>query len=1007
MQSNKISRRKFVGNSALAIAGLTVMPTILSGQISERKRFLSEMKYCLQPAYKLPVIRDVDVVVSGGSVAGVAAATAFAKQGLSVFLAAGLTYLGDDICATYRYQLEDGEEPLSVLAKKIFTSSNPTPIHVKVTLEDELIDNGVDFLYSTYVTEILTDKQGQLGGIVISNRSGRQVIRTKAIVDVTNRASVARLCGASFSTYPAGYQKFQFIVVGNEPTSENGMTVRRLPHQVRTNGLIFDVLEYTLTIRMDDDRLASFANALQTARDLTWHYNQVDSSEILFQIPPDSLLSQGGTSTSDISDIPISATRPRGMDRIYVLGGCADISREQMGKILRPVNMLAWGESFGNAVAAEIKAIKKIEKITLQNAGRKENVAGIVTEYDQEIRPAYLKEKMIIDKQILPVIGEYDVVVMGGGTAGAGAGIGAARNGAKTLVLDYYNSLGGLATVGLIGVYFHGYRCGFTTEMDTAVPLMAPRDHWRQKHNNARWNVDWKMEWLRREFRKAGGEFWNGVIGCGAFVEGKTVKGVVIATPQGRGVLLAKTVIDSTGSGDIAIAAGSGFEYTGRTTVAVQGCGLGFFRPGDSYNNNDWTFIDDSDVFDISRAFIGAKNKFRGNYYDVSKMPQTRERRRIIGEYAVSVTDIMNSRRYSDTISIHKSSFDTHGYTIDKFFTLKQPTSHTVIHTADVPLRSLLPKGFDGIIVTGLGASAHRDAMPVIRMQACLQNQGYSVGYLVAIAAKEGKSVRQIDIRQIQRYLVEIENLPERVLSDNDDEQFTEEEFREAVRSVTNGFDGLEILMADTQRAIPLLRQQYEASTGDNRVVYAQILAMLGIADGWKDLVTKIDSYTVWDEGWKYTGGGQFGSNMSPLDSLIIALGHTKKKEAVNSVIAKMALLTPDQKFSHFRSISMACEQIDDEKATKPLYDALNMEGIRGHEVTDYKTARTAIVSFKDDVTFRNKALKELHLARALYRCGDYNGLGETILTAYANDLHGHYSRHAMQILNENIQNKH
>jgi hypothetical protein len=40
-------------------------------------------------------------------------------------------------------------------------------------------------------------------------------------------------------------------------------------------------------------------------------------------------------------------------------------------------------------------------------------------------------------------------------------------------------------------------------------------------------------------------------------------------------------------------------------------------------------------------------------------------------------------------------------------------------------------------------------------------------------------------------------------------------------------------------------------------------------------------------------------------------------------------------------------------------------------------------------------------LARALYRCGDYNHVGEKILKQYAGDLRAHYARHARQVLQE------
>ena len=264
-------------------------------------------------------------------------------------------------------------------------------------------------------------------------------------------------------------------------------------------------------------------------------------------------------------------------------------------------------------------------------------------------------------KDYLPVLGEYDLIVLGGGTAGAPAGISGARHGIKSLTLEYLHGMGGMGTLGLIGRYWDGFREGFTKEIDAGVFAMAP-DHPRQKKNfNAEWSSDWKIEWYRRETRKAGGEVQFGVLGCGAVTDGARVCGIIAATPFGRGVFLSKTVIDSTGSADIAIAAGADYDFTGKHTVAVQGAGTGHRNLDDFYNNNDWTFIDDADILDITRVFVAAKAKYKGRY-DIVKIPQTRERRRVIAEHNVSTLDVINERRYTDTLSYHTSSFDTHGY---------------------------------------------------------------------------------------------------------------------------------------------------------------------------------------------------------------------------------------------------------------------------------------------------------------------------------------------------------
>lgn len=109
-----------------------------------------------------------------------------------------------------------------------------------------------------------------------------------------------------------------------------------------------------------------------------------------------------------------------------------------------------------------------------------------------------------------------------------------------------------------------------------------------------------------------------------------------------------------------------------------------------------------------------AKDKFK-NQYDIGKMPQTRELRRMVGDFTVGILDVYNGRTYPDTFSAHYSSFDTHGFTEDPFISLKPPAQSGVDVLAYVPFRALLPKGLEGISVTGLGTSAHRDAMPDIK----------------------------------------------------------------------------------------------------------------------------------------------------------------------------------------------------------------------------------------------------------------------------------------------------
>jgi HEAT repeat protein len=193
---------------------------------------------------------------------------------------------------------------------------------------------------------------------------------------------------------------------------------------------------------------------------------------------------------------------------------------------------------------------------------------------------------------------------------------------------------------------------------------------------------------------------------------------------------------------------------------------------------------------------------------------------------------------------------------------------------------------------------------------------------------------------------------------------------------------------------MPLLREAHEsAKTQKDKLAFARVLGMLGDGTGTGTLIAAIRAQ-AWDKGWNFRGMGQFGRSLSLLDSLIIALGRTRDKRAVEPILEKLNGLDAKKAFSHHRAVAMALEALADPAAAKPLADLLRKPQMTGH-------ARATVQSAIETPRARNSSLRELVVARALYRCGDHEGLGEKILQAYARDLRGHFSRHARAVLGE------
>ncbi len=880
-----------------------------------------------------------------------------------------------------------------------------TPMQVKRTLDQALLKANIPFLYTSYATDVLRDAQGNLAGIVIANRAGRQAVKAKVIIDATDRAWLARRTGAAFAPYPSGPQEFKRVVVGGSQRSGAGIQSRRIrlqrpiggksPIQYGTGSWATkfnvpmsdphpEVIEYTLTIAMTNGCFASFAEAEQVARDRTFHPQQVDESEVLFQIPPDPVKGEASLSGpwAGAANVDLAAFRPKGVERLWVLGGCADVSRDAAASLCHPLELIGVGRRIGEAAAKEAKAVPSLAGVRVPGETSPSAVSGDVGEALDGLRPMQPGTSTIpADADSVPVLGEYDVVVIGGGTGGAPAGIASARQGARTLVVEYLHGLGGVGTTGFIGIYCAGYRKGFTEETEAGIKKIGSPSY-----------VIGKKEWWRSEIRKAGGDIWFGAQGCGALVDGATVKGAVVATPQGRGIVLCHTVIDGTGHADVAAAAGAECMYTGSDHIALQGAGLPQSEPGATYINTDWTFIDESDMIDVWSAYVVAKEKYAGAY-DLGQLIDTRERRRIVGDYILTPLDIVTQRTFPDTVGISNGGrLDKHGYTVHPFYMINNWHGGMTY----TPYRCLLPKGLDGVLVIGIGLSAHCDAIPSIRMQPGVQNLGYAAGVAAAMAAKAGVSARGIDLKALQTHLVRNGCLTPEVLKHKDSFPLPDSRVQTAVRTLAEkDYSGLGVIMAAEDRSLPLMQEAYRnpATSAEGKLRCAHVLGMMGDATGAETLVDKvrgtkefdadrIDTYFPW---------------VTWLDSYLIALGRTRDPRAFEPLVEKLPLLGEGNgtRVSHYRALALALEALGDRAAAKPLGEAMKKLGIEAAAVVDTKGL---------SANARSKSgQRDLTLARVLYRLGDYEGIGEKILRQYARDVRGHYARHAQGVLKEGL----
>lgn len=165
----------------------------------------------------------------------------------------------------------------------------------------------------------------------------------------------------------------------------------------------------------------------------------------------------------------------------------------------------------------------------------------------------------------------FDVLVAGGGVAGVTAAVAAARDGARTLIVERHNSLGGTMAAALVGpmMTFHdqlGRQAigGLAQEVvDRLITLGASPGHISDTSGYTSTITPFDNEYLKlvaqRMVLEAGAEILFQTYITDAIVEDNSVAGIVVENKGGRQLLQARVVIDATGDADVAARAGA--EY--------------------------------------------------------------------------------------------------------------------------------------------------------------------------------------------------------------------------------------------------------------------------------------------------------------------------------------------------------------------------------------------------------------------------------------------------------------
>lgn len=162
----------------------------------------------------------------------------------------------------------------------------------------------------------------------------------------------------------------------------------------------------------------------------------------------------------------------------------------------------------------------------------------------------------------VPVLMNVDVAVVGGGVAGIAAAIAAAREGAKTVLIERDGCLGGTATVGMMCV-FQGVD--FSVVRGIFYELVKRLKEWQgimldPNACHAPFDPEIFKFISEQLILESNSEILYHACFANAIVRDKVVEGIIVEAEEGRRAILARITVDTSGNANVVATAGAPFE---------------------------------------------------------------------------------------------------------------------------------------------------------------------------------------------------------------------------------------------------------------------------------------------------------------------------------------------------------------------------------------------------------------------------------------------------------------